>query len=83
MPSKEEIDVVPPFPETTVIVEPSPPSFNAAIPPPFSTPPLPPPLPRAVNQTDGSRIDPFNKKNFRIRVFIFSISLNPNFFSLD
>ena len=40
-------------------------------------------LPRAIKRVGGPQIGPFNWKNFRVRVLIFSASLNQDFFSLD
>ena len=38
---------------------------------------------RAVKRIDGSRVGPFNQKNFRVRVLVFLIRLNSVFFGSD
>ena len=38
---------------------------------------------RAVKRVDGSQVDPFNSKNFKVRVLVFPTRLNPGFFGPD
>ena len=39
--------------------------------------------PKAVKRAGGPRAGPFNRKNFRVRSFLFPARLNPGFFDPD